>query len=186
MKAMRRIVAVLLVAAMLLSAAAMAETYVKFRENARGYKKAGGKKTDVIIKKGSISFTEADDIDGKWAKIYVDEDTSLWFETKFLKETDDEDVRVMYVSGGGGRSAYNDDEGIHSYKTGKKYVYATGRCNIRKTPELDGKKIGSMKKGTKLRYLGKRGEDDRGVYWYKVRTESGKTGWVSEVYTKLK
>lgn len=184
MRLMRKLVAAALALVMLLSAAALAETYVKFTANARGYRKAGSKKTDVVIKKGSISCAD-DGMGKKWTRVYVDEDTELWFRTKYLKKTSSEDIKLKFVSGGAGRSTY-DDGGIHSYKTGKKYVCATGKCNIRKSPGLDGKSLGTLKKGAKLKYLGKRAEDDRGVYWYKVRTGSGKSGWVSEVYAKLK
>lgn len=175
----------MLVLVMLLSAAALAETYVKFTGNARGYKSAGGKKTDVVIKKGSISMAE-DGIGKKWTKVFVDEENELWVLSKYLKKTGSDETRIMYVSGGSGRSTYDEEEGISAYKTGKKYVYATGKCNIRKSPSLKGKRLGSFKKGTTLKYQGKRAQDDRGVYWYKVKTQSGKTGWVSEVYTKLK
>lgn len=184
MRFMRKLLAGLLAAALLLSAVALAETYVKFTGDARGYKKAGGKKTDVVIKKGSVSLAE-DGLGKTWTKVHVDEDTELWFKTKKLKKTGDDEMKVMFVSGGAGKSTYDDDEGVSSYKTSKKYVYATGKCNIRKSPSLEGKQIGTMKKGAKLQYLGKRAEDDRGVRWYKVKTKNGKNGWVSEVYTKL-
>ena len=184
MRIMRRMIAVLLVLAVVLSTAALAETYVKFTGNARGYKKAGSGKTNVVIKKGSISCAE-DGLGKNWTKVYVDEEHELWFKTKQLNKTKSDDVKIMYYAGGSGRSTY-DDEGVHRYKTGKKYVYATGKCNIRKSPGLDGKSLGTLKKGAKLRYLGRRAEDDRGVHWYKVKTANGKNGWVSEAFTKLK
>lgn len=184
MRIMRKMIAVLLVLAVALSSAALAETYVKFTGNARGYKKAGSGKTNVVIKKGSVSCAE-DGLGKKWTKVYVDEEHELWFKTKQLKKTKSDDVKILYYSGGSGRSTY-DDEGVHRYKTGKKYVYATGKCNIRKSPGLDGKSLGTLKKGAKLKYLGRRAEDDRGVHWYKVKTTGGKSGWVSEAFTKLK
>lgn len=186
MKMMKRMVAALLALTVLMSCVAMAETYVEFTANARGYKSKGGKKSDVVIKKGSVSYTDEDDIDGKWVKVYVDEENELWFKTSNLEESDEEEQRILYVSGGSGRSTNEDEDEAESYKTSKKYVYATGKCNIRKTPALDGKRLGTLKKGATLKYLGKRAEDARGVYWYKVRTKSGKTGWVSEAFTKLK
>ncbi|MBR0368171.1 MAG: SH3 domain-containing protein [Clostridia bacterium] len=184
MRILRKMIAVLLVLAVALSSAALAETYVKFTGNARGYKKAGSGKTNVVIKKGSVSCAE-DGLGKKWTKVYVDEEHELWFKTKQLKKTKSDDVKILYYSGGSGRSTY-DDEGVHRYKTGKKYVYATGKCNIRKSPGLDGKSLGTLKKGAKLKYLGRRAEDDRGVHWYKVKTTGGKSGWVSEAFTKLK
>lgn len=185
MRIARKLIAALLVLAMLLSAAALAETYVKFTNNARGYKKAGSGKTNVVIKKGSVSCAE-DGLGRKWTKVYVDEENELWFKTKNLKKTKSDETKIMYYAGGNGRSTYDDDEGVHRYKTGKKYVYATGKCNVRKSPGLDGKSLGTLKKGAKLRYLGRRAVDDRGVHWYKVKTANGKTGWVSEAFTKLK
>ena len=188
MRLMRKILAALLVTVLLTSVAALAETYVKFTGDAVGYKRAGSRKTDVVVKKGSVSYTEKDSIGKKWTKLFVDEDTELWFKSSLLKKTDDDEMKVMFVSGGNGRSTFDedDDENISAYKTGKKYVYATGKCNIRKSPSLEGKRLGTFKKGTQLKYLGKRAEDDRGVHWYKVKTSGGKTGWVSEAYAKLK
>ena len=185
MRPPRKLIAILLALVLLLSTTALADAYVKFTGNARCYKKPGGKKTEVVIKKGSTSFAE-DGIGKKWTKVFVDEDTDLWVKSKYLKELSEESVKVRFVSGGKGRSTYDEDEGAHSYKTSKKYVYATGKCNIRKSPGLDGKSLGTLKKGGKLKYLGKRAMDDREVYWYKVRTKSGKTGWVSSTYAKLK
>lgn len=183
MSIVKKMIALLLALAMLLSTAALAETFVKFRENARAYKSKGGGKTQVVVKKGSVSYTEGR-IGEKWTRVYVDDYSWMWFKSEHLKKTDDDEQRVMFVSGGKDKSGT--DGSASSYRTDRKYVYATGKCNIRKSPALNGRSLGTLRKGATLKYLGKRAEDDRGVYWYKVRTKSGKTGWVSEVYTKLK
>lgn len=184
MRFTKKLLAALLALALALSAAAMAETYVRFRENARGYKSKGGAKSKVVIKKGSVSIAE-DGIGKGWTKVYVDEENELWFKSSQLKKTDADEQKIIYASGGNGKSSYDEDEGVHSYKKSKKYVCAVGQCNVRKHPGLDGKRLVAVKKGTLLQYLGKRAEDDRGVHWYKVKLKNGKTGWVSEAFTKL-
>ena len=185
---LRKILAAMLVLAMLLaSVACLAETlkkgdFVNFKHSAYGYKTAGlEKKSNVMVRHGSIGKVES--TKGKFAKVYLNSKLSLWFETsKLAKETKSKKVNVVFSAGGEGHSAVKGKP--ESYKTSCKKVLAKGKCHIRKEPCLDGKNLGAMQKGTTLQYLGKRCVDDRGVYWYKVKTLKGATGWVSSVYTK--
>lgn len=65
-------------------------------------------------------------------------------------------------------------------------VVATGGSTyIREEPDVDADIITSMAQYASADYRGKTVYDDRGVAWYKVRTNSGKTGWVSSKFTTL-
>lgn len=65
------------------------------------------------------------------------------------------------------------------------YVQATGGdVYLRTSPNLDGKKLDSMKEGETASYLNGSAVDDRGVLWYYVNFE-GDAGWVSSRYSKL-
>ena len=60
-------------------------------------------------------------------------------------------------------------------------VKLTGREYLRQTPNQNGKQLGTVAKGTTLKYYAV-STDSRGVDWYLVHY-SGNTGWVSEKYT---
>ena len=61
-------------------------------------------------------------------------------------------------------------------------IKTTGSVNLRSGAGLDYKKQGAIKEGVTLNYT-KTAKDNRGVIWYKVKT-NGKTGWVSSRYAK--
>ena len=63
-------------------------------------------------------------------------------------------------------------------------IRATGNLNVRSSPDLSGKSLGSIKKGETLEYLGEDAVDDRGVVWHKVSYKD-KAGWVSSRYSEL-
>ena len=67
--------------------------------------------------------------------------------------------------------------GKHSYITGD-----SGNSNIRTGPGKDYRSIGTLRKGSSVRYLHDTARDSRGVLWYKVNY-NGRTGWVSSRYT---
>ena len=62
-------------------------------------------------------------------------------------------------------------------------VTATGSVNLRSGPGLDYGKLGSVSKGTTLKYLGESHKDGRGVTWYKV-SYNGNAAWISSRYSK--
>ena len=64
-------------------------------------------------------------------------------------------------------------------------VKITGNSvNVRKTPSLNGKDMGTVTKDAYLDYLGKTSVDDRGVTWYQVEFK-GQNGWVSSRYGEV-
>ncbi len=64
------------------------------------------------------------------------------------------------------------------------YVRATGDLNVRSSPSLSGKELGTIYSGSTASYLGSSSVDDRGVRWYKVSFK-GSSGWVSSRYCTL-
>lgn len=197
---MKKLVSILVLLSMVLAlcSTAMASSkihvydYVKFTGNAYGYEKAGSKKTDLIIKKGSCAYVYAVSSNGKWVKISVDwyADTNgdleyMWFSTDHLKVLGDDDtyMPLIFASGGSGRS-YQIDKAHTFAPKGASRVKATGKVNIRKTASLSGKSLGVLHKGESLKYLKKVSLDSRGLVFFKVRY-NGKNAWVSSIYTKL-
>jgi len=65
-----------------------------------------------------------------------------------------------------------------------KNVKTTGDVFIRSKPDKSSKKLGSIKSGKKVTYLGSSSTDSRGVKWYKIKYD-GVTGWISSKYSKL-
>lgn len=81
-------------------------------------------------------------------------------------------------------------DGASFYRlSGVRRVVASGDCNVRRMPELNGYIVGTLRKGTKSIYAGMSYRDDRGVRWDFVEFEDsadgeGKDGWVSSKYTR--
>ena len=65
-----------------------------------------------------------------------------------------------------------------------KKVVATASVNIRLAPKKTAAILGFVNKGTKLTYRGKYVKDSRGVTWYHVYFD-GQNGWISSKYSKL-
>ena len=75
--------------------------------------------------------------------------------------------------------------GSYSYSSDYGTVYGSdGDSNIRSTPSLSGKDIGTLPQGASATYLGQTSVDNRGVAWYRI-SYGGVTGWVSSMYTTL-
>lgn len=62
-----------------------------------------------------------------------------------------------------------------------KYMYTKSVVNVRKTSSAKGKKLGTLKFGTKVKVIGQ----DRNTGWYKIKYKGG-TGWVSNSYLSSK
>ena len=62
-----------------------------------------------------------------------------------------------------------------------KTLYATATVNLRKGAGLDYSVIRTLHKNDAMTQL-ESAKDGRGVIWYKVKLENGKTGWVSSKY----
>ena len=75
-------------------------------------------------------------------------------------------------------------EEISGGKSAGQKIKATGDLNVRKSPSINAKILGSIKCGATLEFLGEVKKDNRGVYWGKVRFK-GATGWVSSKYAKI-
>ena len=100
--------------------------------------------------------------------------------------TDDRGVLWYYVNCDGTigwvSSRYSKLYGSASFAS---YVQAEGGdANIRNTPSLTGRDLGTLFEGETAIYLGQSSTDDRGVLWYYVNCD-GTIGWVSSRYSRL-
>ena len=172
---MKKLVTMLLLVAIVASCtAAFAADFVKFKNSAYIYKKAGSGKTTTIIKRTSV--VEKVEEKGNWTKIKYD-DKEGWVRTKYVDKATETEEKVVYAGGGANRSKEAGEEKDSTYKSAK----TTGRVNFRDGAFLGSKVIKTLQKGTKVKLLGKTREDSRGVVFYKAKV-SGKEGWVSEKY----
>ena len=164
MKNIKRIVAVLLIAVMLVTGTALAAGKIKTTGQVNLRKGAGLGYTSVgTVKSGKVMSFD---------KTKTDERGVIWY----------------HVKGGWISSKYTTQiEGSVSKdkKASGKTVKATGNMHLRKGPGLDYAETGVIKAGKTATYLGSTKKDARGVAWYKVSFNS-KTGWVSSKYGKLK
>ena len=169
MKMMKKMIAVLLIAMMVLtSIAALADGRIKTTGNVNVRKGAG---LDYSSK-GTVSKGTVLNFD----KTSKDERGVIWYHIT--------NGKTGWVS-----SKYTTQiEGnVSSDKSSKKSgetIKATGDVRVRKGAGLDYAIVKTMKKGAKAEYLGKTAKDARGVKWYKV-SYKGKTGWVSSKYAKF-
>ena len=201
MKNVQKLVAALLVLAMLLAAsvAALAEAKLEadagavFTATAWGYKQAkDGTRSKIAICKDSLVQVTKLSKDGKWAKVMVDveKDTELWFKAKYLvhwSEVEADDMKPIRFAAGGTNHSIVDDKAqeIPYRKAYKKVQVKSGKkTNVRKSASLKGKTLGVVYGGQKLKYLGVRKIDSRGVFFYKVKYK-GKNAWISSEYTKV-
>lgn len=154
-----RFLAALMLVALLLAGAALAEGYVEVGAT-------------VNVRTGpSLYFDSLGTAHEGDTLIYLDESS-----------IDDRGVVWYCVE-------YDDEAGWVSSKYcelfGDIYVYAIdGKSFIRKYPNLDGRQLAILYEGECAEYLGKTSIDDRGVAWYKVEYDDV-IGWVSSKYTVL-
>lgn len=182
MKLMKKIIAVILVVAMLgISAVAYAAgSFVKFTGNATCYKKAGSAATDTVIRRGSVA--EKLDTKGSYTKVRLDKNTTMWVKTKYVSaDKKATKSKIAYSSGGSKHSEAGKAKSVSGYRK----VVAKGNCNIRKNACLDSKSYGTFHKGESMKFTGKVSRDSRGIDWYSVVTAKGTKAWVSSVYCKL-
>ena len=134
----------------------------------------GGKNVVARIKKG-VSAT--DNVDGKIAKSKIK--ISGYKAKKYGKVQ-----KVTFT--------VKDKAGNITKKTVKlkitnpvkklnKTMYTKSVVNVRKTSSAKGKKLGTLKFGTKVKVIGQ----DRNTGWYKIKYKGG-TGWVSNSYLSAK
>ena len=163
MKNIKRIVAALLVAVMLMTGAALAAGKIKTTGKVNLRKGAGLDYTSVdTVKSGKVLSFD---------KTKTDERGVIWYHVK-----------------GGWISSKNTTQIEGSVdkekKSSSKTVKATGDMHLRKGPGLDYAEVKVIKAGKTAKYLGSTKKDARGVAWYKV-SFNNKTGWVSSKYGKL-
>ncbi|MBQ3424803.1 MAG: SH3 domain-containing protein [Clostridia bacterium] len=203
MKNIKRIVAALLAMMMVVALASTAFAYseedifvlVQFKGSAWGYdhvtNQYGRGRSDVAIRKGSTLYAVAKK--GNWYKLALPERGTpdygfLWFNGDYLKIDVEGEERIVYSSGGSGRSFPGDITDTIAAKYKKVAIAKAGRrSNIRKTASLKGKSLGVLRYGKTLKLHPDhiRQMDTRGVWFYKV-LYNGKPAWISAEYTRLK
>ena len=181
MKMLKKIIAVIMIVATLAISAACAEGFVKFTKNATAYANPGSGKSSTVIRHGSVA--KVLDKENGYTLVKLDKNTSAWVKSSCVK-TDNKakKSKIAYSEGGEKLSTKGKTRKAKgNYST----VLATGKCNIRKSPCLSGKSVGTFKKGQYLTFTGKVSKDSRGIDWYSVTTANGTKAWVSSVYCKL-
>lgn len=158
MKTMMKLIAALLIAAMMMTGAALAAGQIRTDGSVNVRKGAGlGYASKGTIAAGKVLDYDDTKKDGRGVIWYhITNGKGGWVSSKYATQ----------VSGK------------------SNVVKATGNVNLRKGPGLNYKDIGTLKKGNKAAYLGEAKKDERGVTWYKV-SFGGKTGWISSRYGKL-
>lgn len=124
----------------------------------------------TTLKKGAtvtyLGQTSTDDRGVVWYKVDVNGSTG-WISSRYSELTN------------------TASSALPDFRPVTKYVKADeGDCNIRNTPSLSGKDLGTMKRGQSAEYLNQSSTDDRGVVWYKI-SYNGVTGWVSSRYSSI-
>ena len=180
---MKKFLATLLLVAILVSSVAFAADLLKFKKNAYLYEKPRCHKTSTVIKKGSIAkgAASAKMTAGHFSMVKIN-GKKFYVKSELVEVVKKGSEKIIYAAGGTQKSK---EAGSEEKVSGYKKVRATGKCNIRATASLQGKSLGTFKKGKWMTFKGVKKADDRGVYWYKIVTSKGVTGWVSEAYTKL-
>ena len=177
-RTMRRIGILALAVALLLAiipASALAEAYLEAtgaRVNVRSG--PGDSYTDLytLVRGETVTYTGESAFDSagvKWYKVQYYSYGTGWVSSQYS---------TVYGDPG---SASSGSLPILSLS----YVQAEGGdVNIRSTPSLTGRDLGTMYEGETATYLGQSSTDDRGVVWYYVNHD-GTVGWVSSRYSKL-
>ena len=195
---MKKLMAMLLVLAMVLALAGTAmaackitkNTWVFFAKDANAYTAAReSKKSNNVVQKGSHAW--CDRVCGDFARVIVNaaENTKRWFKISALEEyeeaTEFTKTYVVWAKGGHGMSESVKTLSVPGLKG--KYVKVTGHTNLRKDPGLENKSKGVVEKCALLKCTGKVGYDDRfiGFYnWIQINHKGCKL-WVSAHFLKI-
>ena len=158
MKTMMKWIAALLIAAMMMTTAALAAGQIKTTGSVNVRKGAGlNYASKGTVKAGKVLDYDDTKKDGRGVVWYhITSGKSGWVSSKYATPVSKD----------------------------KNVVKATGNVNLRKGPGLGYASIATLKKGKTAAYLGEKKKDNRGVAWYKV-SFGGKTGWISSKYGKL-
>ena len=191
---MKKFAAALLVLTMVLALASTAMAATKFakddwvvlKKNSTAYTAAkSSKATKNVAEKGSVAKVVKER--GKFVKVIVNKKagTTVYFKkSNLVPYTDKKDPYILVFWAKGGRGMSSDIDWIDDYMPEMTKVKITGRTNLRKTPGLESKSQGVVKKGDVLKFKGKMGYDDRGVGWFKV-SKNGKILWVSSHFCTM-
>ena len=181
MKMLKKIVAIIMIVATLAVSAACAEGYVKFTKDAKAYSNPGSGKMQTVIRHGSVA--KALDEESGYTLVKLNKNTSVWVKNGCIKaDNKAKKSKISYSDGGKDLSTKGKTRKAKgNYRT----VLSQGKCNIRKSPCLSGKSVGTFKKGQRMKFTGKISTDSRGIDWYSVTTSNGTKAWVSSVYCKL-
>ena len=170
---MKRLISVLLIAAMLLACSGIAlaskSVYTTGKLNLRT---GAGKDYHVIT---TIPKNTKISVYGQ----RVDDRGIVWYKTSYNGH--EGYVSSMYTSDS--KSGEETKHGTETEETG--VVITTGSANIRSRASLSGTVLCSVSSGKKLTYLNESQKDSRGVRWYKVWYK-GTTGWISSKYSYRK
>lgn len=165
MKTMMKVIAMMLIAVMMMSGAALAAGQIR-TDGKVNVRKGAGRDYGV---KGTVNAGTVLNYDDT----HKDERGVTWYHITNGKGGWVSSMYATQLSGSGKATAKN-----------AKHVVATGNMNVRTGPGLDHAEMGVMKTGRTAKFLGKVKKDARGVAWYKISFE-GENGWVSSKYAAL-
>ena len=189
MRNMKKLMAALLVLSMIValcgtaSAAKFTERqaayglFVDFTGNARGYNAANtASASGIVVRKGSTGLLV--EIKGdRWAKVVVtdgslnakDRSKELWFDVKNLEKAKHQKkayIRCIFTAGGDGLSMQEDTLSLSALK-GRPIVVAE-KTDFRKHGSLQGRSLGTVKRGTTLACTGRVAYDSRLVVYFQI------------------
>lgn len=186
---MKKIFAVLLIAALLMTMSAgfaLAENYVYLNDtaNVRTGPGAGYKKLATLREGSTVSYMQQklyDTAGNAWYRVTVGTGSVIgWVLGDYVSLTNTPGHAIYSGGANAGGGVISDYDSLWDVNR----VIATGNVNIRKGPALHYEIVRTMAKDEKAAYLGDIQYDERGVMWYHVQYE-GKTGWVSSTYAQL-
>lgn len=164
----RKIAALVLVAAFLLTGVALADT-VKATSGDTWLRSGPGlsySQITVMHRGESAQYLNSTRYDSRGV---------AWYNVSFSGRSGWVSSRYTTLSSGGSTSW--DDDTL--------WVRATARVNVRSGPGTGYDDIGTLVRGECISYLGVSQTDSRGVTWYKAQYYSYGTGWVSSTYSEL-
>lgn len=166
MKTIMKLIAALLIAAMMMSGAALAAGKIKTTGEVNVRTGAGlDYASRGTVKKGTVLSYDETKKDGRGVKWYhITNGKGGWVSSKYAAQASDKAA---------------------SAREATKVRATGGDVNVRKGPGLGYADIGTLKKGDAVKFLGETSRDSRGVTWYRVANRKGQKGWVSSKYTSL-
>lgn len=76
------------------------------------------------------------------------------------------------------------EEELQAIAGGGNYIRGdSGQSYIHPAPDKESRRLGTLRQGERVQFLGRTSTDERGVVWYKIRW-NGRDCWVSSMYTR--